>query len=234
MKLAAVGMIVLMVIYPSMCSGDDQPTHPLKVFIEENARSPERVTEVQSSTAKRWGKVFLGIAVGVVAGYAHARVTGGDVGKEMAIGGLAGGAVAFTITRIQDRRLASREEVATRVAYDPSQGYRSGVQEVTITPNAVAAGGKITVKTSYWALGPTPSEAIGMSRYAGIAFSGTYLKGFSFKPDPMQFGNGGGQFETTIEIKLPPQVNPGTYSIVWLVDGHAVGADRETTFVVNG
>src|SRR4051812_34319992 len=188
MKPVAIGTIVLLVICPSLCSGDGPPKHPLKVFIEENAHSPERVTEVESSTAKRWGKVLLGVGIGTLAGYTHARVTGGDAKKEKAIGAVAGGAVAFAITKIQDRSLASRDEVATRVAYDPSQGYRSGVQEVTITPDAVAAGGTITIKTSYWALGPTPSETIGMSRYAGIAFSGAYLKGFSFKPDPMQFG----------------------------------------------
>lgn len=226
-------VVVFGLLLPGMSMADGEK-HALKAFVEENASSPERVTEVQSSKAKRFGKVLLGSAIGAVVGYAHAQVTGGDVGKGVAIGALAGGAVAFAVTKIQDRRLASRDEVATMVAYDPAQGYRSGVQGVTVSPSTVKAGEKITITTSYWALGPTPSEAIGMSRYAGISISGAYLRGFTFKPNPMKFGEGGGQFETTIEVQLPPTVSPGTYNIHWLVDGHSVSADSEAAFVVNG
>lgn len=233
MKRIMACMVVLGLLLPGASIADGEQ-HALKAFIEENAGSPERVSEVQSSKAKRIGKVLIGSAIGAVVGYAHAQITGGDVGKEMAIGALAGGAVAFAVTKIQDRRLASREEVATMVAYDPAQGYRSGVQAVTVTPSAVKAGEKITITTSYWALGPTPSEPIGMARFAGISMSGAYLRGFTFKPNPMKFGDGGGQFETTIEVQLPPQVSPGTYSVHWLVDGHAVSADSEAVFVVNG
>lgn len=232
-KIIACG-VVLALFFPCMSAAADGSQHPLKRFIEENVDSPDRVSEVQSSTAKRWGKVLLGSAIGAAAGYAHARVTGGDVEKEMAIGAAAGGAVAFAITKMRDRRLASRDEVATMVSYDPAQGYRSGIQEVTVTPNTVQAGGTITVTTSYWALGPTASETVGMSRYAGISIAGAYLRGFTFKPDPMKFGEGGGQFETTIEVQLPPEVSPGMYSVMWLLDGYSVSSDSETTFVVSG
>jgi hypothetical protein len=156
------------------------------------------------------------------------------MGEEAAIGALAGGAMVFAVTKIRDRRLASRDEVAAMVSYDPAQGYRSGVPEVTINPSTVKAGEKITVTTSYWALGPTAAEPIGMSRYAGISISDVYLRGFAFKPDPMKFGDGGGQFETTIEIQLPKEVSPGTYTVIWLLDGYSVSADNTATFVVAG
>ena len=208
--------------------------HPLKMFVQENEGSPERVSSVQSSAAKRWGKVALGTVLGAVVGAAHAQLTGGDVAEEAAIGAIAGGAIAFAVTKIRDRRLASRSEIATMVAYDPAQGYRTGIQGVTVTPAAVRPGETITVTTSYWALGPDAAEAIGMSRYAGIAVSGAYLRGFTFKPDPMKFGEGGGQFETTIEVQLPQEVSPGEYSVVWLVDGYTTSADGETTFLVSG
>lgn len=232
-RIAAFAMC-LALLFPCSSTAADQSTHPLKVFIEQNAGSKDRVSEVQSSAAKRWGKVILGGVIGAAVGAAHAQITGGDVGKEAALGALAGGAVAFAITKIKDRRLASRDEVATMVSYDPAQGYRSGVQTITVTPSTVQAGGKITVTTSYWALGPGQSETIGMSRFAGIAISGAYLRGFTFKPSPMSFGEGGGQFETTIEVQLPPEVSPGTYSVVWLLDGNSVSADSEATFVVGG
>lgn len=232
-RIAACG-VCLTLLFVSTGTAADESMHPLKVFIEVNASSPDKVTEVQSNTAKRWGKVLLGSAIGAVVGAAHARITGGDVGEEAAIGALAGGAVAFAVTKIRDKRLASRDEVAAMISYEPAQGYLSGVQEVTITPNTVKAGETITVTTSYWALGPMASEAIGMSRYAGISISGTYLRGFAFKPNPMKFGEGGGQFETTIEIQLPKEVSPGTYSVVWLLDGYSVSADNEATFVVGG
>lgn len=232
-RVLACGMALALLV-PCMSAGTEEARHPLKAFIEENASSPERVSEIQSNKAKRWGKVVLGTVIGAGAGYLHARRTGGDVGKEMVIGAVAGGAAAFAITKIQDRRLASRDEVAALVSYDPSQGYRSGVRKVTVTPDTVQAGGTITVTTSYWALGPTASETVDVSRYAGISISGAYLRGFTFKPNPMKFGEGGGQFETTMEVQLPPEVSPGTYSILWLLDGYSGNADHEATFVVSG
>jgi hypothetical protein len=232
-KVVAFG-VALTLLLPCVSAMGDGAKHPLKTFIEENEKSPERVSEVQSSAAKRWGKVLLGGAIGAVVGYAHARVTGGDVGKEVAIGAAAGGAIAFAVTKIQDKRLADRDRVAAMVAYDPAQGYRSGVREVTVTPDNVQPGGTITITTSYWALGPTASETVGMSRYAGISISGAYLRGFTFKPNPMKFEKGGGQFETTMEVKLPKEVSPGTYNVVWLLDGYSISADSEATFVVSG
>jgi hypothetical protein len=234
MKKISVYGLCLALVFPCMSMAADEATHPLKAFIQTNASSPDKVTEVQSSAAKRWGKVLLGSAIGALAGAAHARATGGDVGEQAAIGALAGGAVAFAITKIRDKRLASRDEVAAMVSYEPAQGYRSGVPEVTVSPDTVRAGETITVTVSYWALGPAASETINMSRYAGIAISGAYLRGFAFKPDPMKFGEGGGQFETTIEIQLPKEVSPGTYSIGWLLDGYSVSADKEATFTVSG
>lgn len=234
MRRIAAFVMCLALFFPCLSTAADESAHPLKVFIEENAGSKDRVFEVQSNNAKRWGKVLLGSAIGALAGAAHAKITGGDIGKEVVLGAVAGGAVAFAITKIKDRRLASRDEVAAMIAYNPAQGYRSGVEAVTVNPSTVQAGGKITVTTSYWALGPTPAEAVGMSRFAGIAISGAYLRGFTFKPSPMSFGEGGGQFETTIEVQLPPEVSPGTYRVVWLLDGNSVSADGETTFVVSG
>jgi hypothetical protein len=234
MKKLTVYAVLLALLFPCLSTAQEGADHPLKKFIAENASSPERVTEVQSSASKRWGKVLLGTVIGAAVGAAHARVTGGDMGKEIAIGAAAGGAVAFAVTKISDRRLKSREEVAEMVAYDPAQGYKSGVPEVTVSPSVVQAGGTITVITSYWALGPSDSGEVSMSRFAGISIAGTYLKGFTFKPNPMKFGKGGGQFETTIEVHLPPEVSPGTYNVMWLVDGNSVSADSEGTFTVSG
>ena len=91
-RVVACGIVVAL-LFPGISSAADQTKHPLKAFIEENASSPDRVSNVQSSTAKRWGKVVLGGVIGGVLGYGHARVTGGDVAKEIAIGAMAGGVV---------------------------------------------------------------------------------------------------------------------------------------------
>lgn len=211
-----------------------QEPHPLRTFVAENADSPELVTRVQSSGAKRMGKVLLGAGLGALAGALHAQATGGDLGREIAIGAVAGGAIAFAVTKIQDRKLAKREEVAAREGYDPSQGYRSEVRSIMVSPSVVRAGETLTVNVSYWALGPGEKEKVGMARFAGISTSGAYLRGFSFDPTPMPFGKGGGEFETTMEVQLPPEISPGTYSVVWLLDGNLVTANREVSFVVAG
>jgi hypothetical protein len=208
--------------------------HPLVTFIRHNQNSAEKVAVVQSNTGKRLAKVALGAAVGAVVGAVTAKATGRDVTEGALVGALAGGAITFGITKIQDKRLASRDEVMRAESYDPAQGYRAGVRNVVVTPETVKPGGKITVVTTYWALAPNDAEKLGLHRYAGISVSGVYLRGFRFNPEPFQFGAGGGEFQTTIEVSLPETVSPGSYNVHWVVDGQSTGGDVAATFTVAG
>ncbi len=209
-------------------------THPLVAYVRSNANSPDKVAVVESSSMKRATKIAIGGLIGAATGAAHAKLTGGDVAKESAIGAIAGGVIAFAITKIQDHRLSNRESVMQAMSYDSSQGYRAGVTEVKISPSVVKPGGTVTVATRYWALSPSSSETFGMSRFSGISYSGVYLRGFTFNPQPFQFSDGGGLYETVMDIALPAKVSPGEYTIQWVLDGQATAGDNEAVFKVAG
>lgn len=208
--------------------------HPLMTFIRDKGNDKAAVSVVESDTKKRIGKVLAGAVGGALLGALHAKVTGGDVATEAAVGALAGGAVTFAVSKIQDKRLANRGEVMLAESYDASQGYRAGVRRITVQPASVKPGQKITIVTTYWALAPTAAESFGLRRYAGIAISGSFLRGFRFNPEPFRFAEGGGEYETTIELDVPAQVPPGSYSLHWVIDGQSTGGDRSAVFTVEG
>jgi uncharacterized protein YcfJ len=208
--------------------------HPLMTFIRTKAGDTNAVAVVESNTKKRVGKMLAGAAGGALLGVLHAKVTGGDVGKSAAIGAVAGGALTFAITKIQDKRLATRDEVMRAQAYDPSQGYRAGVRSIIVHPSSVSPGQKITIITTYWALAPDAAESLGLRRFAGIALSGTFLRAFRFNPEPFRFADGGGEFQTTIALDVPADVPPGSYTLHWVLEGQSTGGDNETTFNVAG
>ncbi|HEX2122765.1 MAG TPA: hypothetical protein VHL59_14100 [Thermoanaerobaculia bacterium] len=208
--------------------------HPLMTFIRTKSTDANSVAVVESNTKKRIGKMIAGAAGGALLGALHAKVTGGDVAKEAAIGALAGGALTFAISRIQDQRMASRDEVMLAESYDPSQGYRAGVRRISVEPASVKPGQKITIVTTYWALAPGAAETFGLRRYAGIALSGSFLRGFRFNPEPFRFADGGGEYQTTIELDVPAQTPPGSYTLHWVIDGQSTGGDNSTIFTVAG
>lgn len=237
-KLSAI--VVLCVLSLASSASAEDPVayhvHPLAAFVHDSASS-DKVSVVEGSAMKRRAKVFLGAAGGAAVGFLHAKMTGGDVAKETMIGAVAGGMITYAVTKIQDKRLASREDVIKMVSYDPAQGYRTGVRDITVTPSFVKPGGTITVVTTYWALSPVASVRFGMSRFAGIAFGATgnaYLRGFTFNPQPFEFSDGGGQYETTMEIHLPPSSPPGEYNVQWVVDGQSTSGDSYAMFTVTG
>lgn len=234
MKSKMASFLIVWLLFPT-CTMAEPAAHPLKAFVKEHAATPELVTKVQTSKAKKVGKILLIASVGAVVGALHARATGGDVAKEALIGAAVAGAGAFAVSKIQDRRLAKRQDVAAREAYEPSQGYRGAVQSLAVSPQVVYGGQTLTITTSYWALGPDPKEKLAVSRFAGIATAGIYVRGFDFAPDPMRFGKGGGEFETTLELQIPQGISPGTYSVVWLLDdGRSISTDSEVSFTVGG
>lgn len=208
--------------------------HPLMTYIRTNAENNDAVSVVESSTKKRIGKVLLGAAGGALLGALHAKVTGGDVGEGAVVGALAGGAVTFAISRMQDKRLATRDQVIAAESYDAAQGYRAGVRSITVEPALVKPGQKITIVTTYWALAPTAAEEFGVRRYAGIALSETFLRAFRFNPEPFRFAEGGGEYQTTIELDVPPQTPPGSYSLHWVIDGQSAGGESSAIFTVAG
>jgi outer membrane lipoprotein SlyB len=211
-----------------------QYRNELVSFISSNAADQAKVSVVETDARRRTTKVLTGALIGAVAGGIHAKLTGGDMAREMAVGALAGGALTFAITKVEDKRLANRDEVVAAQRYDPSQGYRAGVREVTVSPSTVKPGEKVTIVTTYWVLTPTLGESFGVRRYAGIELSGTYLRGFRFNPEPFQFGEGGGEYQTTIELGVPQKTPPGSYSVHWVVDGQSTGGDASSTFTVAG
>lgn len=208
--------------------------HQLVTFVRTNSSDDEKVGVVESSARKRATKVALGALGGALVGALHAKVTGGDVAEGAAIGAVAGGVMTFAVTKLQDRRLASREEVMRAESYEPAQGYRTGIRSISVTPATVSPGEKITIVTTYWALAPAADVHFGVHRYAGLLYTGDVVRGFRFNPEPFRFAHGGGEYETTIELEIPAAAIPGSYSVQWVLDGQSTGADESAAFRIAG
>jgi len=206
--------------------GDDAPsTHPMKQWMK------------RQSNAKR--KAIFGAMVGAVVGAVTASVRGEDVGKGAVAGAIAGAMAGFAIGRSQDRRIADREAVMRFAAYNPSQGYRASVTEVT-APQTAKQGEQVTVTATFFIIGPDPSEKLTVSRYAGIALPGDlpaeqkYAGVKSVPPDPLLVAQAAGMWRSTFTVAIPPKLPPGTYEIEILVanDARGVAESRAMTIAV--
>lgn len=236
MKNFVVAALVLSMLTASPAGAELLDSQTVTSFVQSNARDGKKVITLGGSKGRRWAKVVGGAAIGAVVGAAHAALTGGDIAQDAAVGALVGGGIAFAVTKFQDRRVRGRDEVARDIDYQPDQGIVTNVRVAAV--DAVKAGGQVSLKVTYSAIGPNAREAIRLSRYAAITTeSGRPLRGFAFTPDPFLFSDGGGEYETTIDIKLVQDQNvpidPGTYFFAWVVDGEVQKMDS-TRIVVNG
>ncbi len=187
--------------------------HPLKAWVQENKAERKSVDETKArSQARR--NAWKGALIGGLAAGARAALLRQDVARAMVAGAAAGAVAGFLIGRMQDRQLADRSQLEERVAYEASQGYRAQITRMECDPCRVKPGDKFNVTVSYWVIGPERS-ALSFSRHLGLSVDGTYVRVFTFDPDPFTLEQGGGEFETTLEYTIPKE---GTYTMEWLVE----------------
>jgi hypothetical protein len=187
--------------------------HPMKVWLMTNKDDHISVDEKKAPSQAR-KKMFLGAITGGLAAGARAALLHEDVARALVGGAIAGGAAGYFIGHMQDRKIADRTDLARRVAYDNSQGYRAEVTDVHCDPCRVKPGQKFAITVHYWAMAPQQAP-LTLSRHLGMSGGGSYIRVATFDPDPFAIPEGGGEFETTLEYAIN---NEGTFTIEWLVE----------------
>lgn len=196
-------------------SRDGRPLHPMRAYMSKHPAAKA-------------------VAIGVVVGagcFLLMRSLGVDEKRAIVSCAAAGIAAGLTIKAAQDRQLAERAAVAERVGYSPEQGYVSGVGELTLSSDSVRPGQEVSVTMGFWALGPTPGEPFQVTRAAGLRYpdaSENYFGAREILPSPFKV-TGGGQWETTFSMTIPPKLPPGTYEIEILVEGPTATASSVGT-----
>jgi hypothetical protein len=210
MRTATWVVIVALLAAPSLQALEP---HPMKVWLLTNQAERKSVDEkkaVSQARKKAWiGGITAGLAAGTLAALRHQ-----DVGSAIVAGAIAGAVAGYAIGKMEDKRIADRGTLEQRVAYDPSQGYRAEVTRIACDPCRVKPGQKFNLTISYWAMGPQRAP-LAFSRHLGLSVGGSYIRVFTFDPDPFTMEEGGGEFETTLEYTIPKE---GTYTMDWLVE----------------
>jgi hypothetical protein len=187
--------------------------HPMKVWMLTNKADHISVDEKKAPSQAR-KKMLLGAITGGLAAGARAALLHQDVARALVGGAILGGAAGYFIGHMQDKKIADRTELANRVAYDASQGYRAEVTGITCDPCRVKPGQKFSLTVHYWAMAPQQAP-LTLSRHLGMSAGGSYIRVATFDPDPFAIPEGGGEFETTLEYAIN---NEGTYTMEWLVE----------------
>lgn len=189
--------------------------HPLKAWVASNPGKVEsRAVDEKVAASQARRKALRGALIGGLAAGVRAAVLQQDVGKAVAVGAAAGAIAGYVVGKMEDRRIASREALAERMGYDAAQGIRAEVTRMSCDPCRVKPGQKFNVTVSYWVMAPERGD-LAMSRHLGIGSGGSYIRAYTFNPDPFTIPEGGGEFETTIEYSIGAE---GTYTMEWLVE----------------
>ncbi|MBW1917327.1 MAG: hypothetical protein JRI57_04805 [Deltaproteobacteria bacterium] len=129
--------------------------------------------------------------------------------------------------RYQEQIKLSREDAVAKYNYCPTGGCVVRLEEVEIRPKWVKPGDSITLTTSYTILTPeklaipvTISRAV---RYQGQSVGQTKVT---------ETRTPNGTWENQVDINLPPQAEPGTYTLVVKVTTGYGMAQKSATFTV--
>ncbi|HYI07482.1 MAG TPA: hypothetical protein VEK57_00300 [Thermoanaerobaculia bacterium] len=226
MRRVVILIVVAMLAAPTYAF---QP-HPLRAWVQANPQAVDKRAvdeKVARSQARR--KAIKGAVVGGLAAGLRAAILRQDIAKATAVGAAAGALAGYIMGKMEDRQLADRGELEQRVGYISSEGFRAEVTNVSCNPCQVKPGEPFSLTVSYWVLAPERNE-LALSRYLGLAVEGTYIKGYTFDPDPFRISNGGGEFETTFTYTIKDE---GTYTVEWLVENDDVQQAKSTEIIVS-
>ncbi|MFP3867892.1 MAG: hypothetical protein ACLFUU_06995 [Desulfobacteraceae bacterium] len=129
--------------------------------------------------------------------------------------------------RYQEQIKLSREDAAAKYNYCPTGGCVVRLEEVEISPKWVQPGDSITLTTSYTIL--TPEKlAIPVTIAQAVRYQGRTVG----QVKVTETRNPNGTWENQVDIQLPAQAEPGTYTLVVKVTTGYGMAQQEVEFTV--
>ncbi len=164
----------------------------------------------------------LGGATGAIIGHQSGHALEGA-----AIGAVLGGITGLVAHDIKARKAKSAEQTMTEYKYQPGQGERLAFERAEVLPNVVTPGNVIETTVQYALLGTGPN---------GISVTETrsLLKGDQLIADisSSTFNRNDGTWVSSQQFRLPPNLSPGQYTILFRVNTNLSSISGRATFVV--
>lgn len=167
-----------------------------------------------------------GAGVGAAAGAVLGAVMGGDT-KSAVIGGLLGALVGGAIGHYYSDQKKTRTETANQYGYRSTQGPMLRVEEASVIPQTVAAGGTVDMKLTYAVLTPTEATELTVVEKREIRFNGALVGNPS-----VTVVRKGGTYTSNIPLTLPSDAKKGLYVVTNTVQSGQLSEQIQSAFTV--
>ncbi len=164
----------------------------------------------------------LGGATGAIIGHQSGHALEGA-----AIGAVLGGIAGLVAHDIKARKAKSAEQTSTEYNYQPSQGERLSFERAEVLPNVVTPGNMIETTVQYALLGTGSGTSVTETR--------SLLRGEQLIADisSSSFNRNDGTWVSSQQFRLPPNLSPGQYTILFRVSTRLSSISGRATFVVD-
>jgi len=152
----------------------------------------------------------LGAGLGAVTGAIIGHQSGHTV-EGAAIGAVVGGLAGLIAHDIKVRQARSKQETEAAYNYQPSQGEMLTLERTEVLPPSVRPGEQIEASVQYALLGTGGSVQVSEQR--------TLMRGDQVVADvsTQNFTRPDGTWVSSQTVRLPGNIQPGTYTVVTVV-----------------
>jgi len=164
----------------------------------------------------------LGGATGAIIGHQSGHTLEGA-----AIGAVLGGIAGLVAHDIKAQKAKSAEQTAAEYNYQASQGERLSFERAEVLPNVVTPGNMIEATVQYALLGTGSGTTVTETR--------SLLRGEQLIADlsSSSFNRNDGTWVSSQQFRLPPNLSPGQYTILFRVSTKLSSISGRATFVVD-
>jgi hypothetical protein len=167
-----------------------------------------------------------GAGVGAVAG-AILGVTMGDGAKSAVIGGLIGALVGGAIGHYYHDQKRTATETAKTYSYDPSKGPMLKIEDASVSPQTVSAGGTVNLQMTYALLTPSESTQIELTEKRDIRHDGSLVG----NPE-IHITRKAGTYTANVPLMLPADAKKGLYIVTYTVKSNQASDELQSSFTV--
>ncbi len=182
---------------------------------------------IQGSGCQTYGEAGgLGAALGAATGAIIGNQSG-HAGEGAIIGGVLGGIAGLVAHDIKAQKAKSAQETAQQYNYQPAQGERLTFERAEVLPTVVTPGNTIETTIQYALLGTGSGTTVTETR--------SLLKGDQLVSDlsTSSFNRNDGTWVSSQEFRLPGNLAPGQYTILFRVSTNLSSISGRANFVVD-
>ena len=167
-----------------------------------------------------------GAAIGSGLGAAAGVLLGGSTSGRI-VGGLVGALVGGAIGHYAFDKKRTAEQTATSYNYQASQGSMLTIEDASVAPGVVNAGGTVEIRLTYAVLNPSANTETSLREIREITHEGQPVG----KTEVTAIRTSG-TYTSTIPIRLPGNTNPGIYDVTAVIQSQDSRDVRYASFSV--